>query len=541
MSNTNQPWMTVDSILNAINNFDQGKERKKIGILGAGMAGLVAAYELKKLGHTVEILEGSDRVGGRVWTKYFANGQYGEFGAMRIPGRHDYTRHYIKETELELGRFITSNPKGFYDIRGTTTRIFEAIDNLYPQYKNLRKSDLALASDIGENGYPKGVGAILDNLISPILEDLSQEDKLALYSGQLTDKLKKLDAKALRQFLRQERPESDGAMDLIGSLTSLENLWQGSILEELRGTIEGRGSGLQEIIGGMDQLPNSLADKMIDDKGTVRDNIEFNSEVYGIKTEKDCVEVTYAKCMQQYDYVLCTIPFSVLRRLELNGLSSEKMLAIRNITYASSTKVLLLCKERFWEDGKYNIIGGASISDRISRQTYYPSHHVQDYREPWSEQKEGREFQPLSLAAVYSDAFCQRQEGASPEEPGVLLGSYTWGMNARRLGVLSQEERAQKVINSISKFHEEISKPGQVIGSASMFWDENKWSAGAFTHFDSFDTDLYYQAGLKPEGRLHFAGEHLSPAPGWIQGAIMSSLRAVLEMVKSFPTRIQSQ
>ncbi|NET08524.1 MAG: FAD-dependent oxidoreductase [Merismopedia sp. SIO2A8] len=484
------------------------------------------------------ILEGSNRVGGRVWTKKFNNGQYGEFGAMRIPGRHDYTRYYIKETNLELGRFITSNPKGFYDVRGTTTPIFEAIDNLYHLYNNLCDNDLALASEIGDNDYPKGVGAILDNLISPLLEGLSQDDKLALYSGQLTDKLKKLDAKALRQFLRQERPESDGAMDLIGSLTSLENLWQGSILEELRGTIEGRGSGLEEIIGGMDKLPKSLAKKEINGKGRVQEDIKFGTEVYGIKTKKNQVEVTYDQNTQKeakhYNYVLCTIPFSVLRRLELNGLSSEKMLAIRNITYASSTKVLLSCKERFWEGEKYNIIGGASISDRISRQTYYPSNHVQGYHEPWSEQKDGREFQPLSLAAVYSDAFCQREEGASPEEAGVLLGSYTWGMNARRLGVLKPDERAKVVIDSIKNFHPEICE--QVCESASMFWDQNKWSAGAFTHFDSSDTDLYYQAGLKPEGRLHFAGEHLSPAPGWIQGAIMSSLRAVLEMVKSFPT-----
>lgn len=538
MSSINQPWTTVESILKEINNVDNGKERQKIGILGAGMAGLAAAYELKKRGHQVEILEGSDRVGGRVWTHHFDNGQYGEYGAMRIPGKHDYTRHYIKETNLELGRFITSNPKGFYDVRGTITRIFEAINNLYPQYKNLRPSDLALASEIGENGYPKGVGAILDNLFSPIVEDLSQEDKLALYSGQLTDKLKKLDAETVRHFLHKKRPEPDGAMELIGSLTSLENLWQGSLLDELRSTIAGHSSGLQEIIGGMDRLPNCLADKQIDTKGTVREDIQFRTEVRGITTQGNEVELTAGEqpLQRHYDYVLCTIPFSVLRRLELNGFSSEKMLAIRNITYASSTKVLLYCQERFWEDEKYDIVGGASISDRISRQTYYPSNHVEDYRKPWPEQEEGREFQPVALHAAYSDAFCKRDEGTSPKQPGVLLGSYTWGMSARRLGVLSQKERAQTVINSISKFHEEITKSGQVIDNASMFWDQNKWSTGAFTHFDSSDIDWYYQAGLKPEGRLHFAGEHLSPAPGWIQGALISSLRAVLEMVKSFPT-----
>ena len=67
MSRTNQPWTPVESILKALDSVAQGKERQKVGILGAGMAGLAAAYELKKRGHQVEILEGSERVGGRVW------------------------------------------------------------------------------------------------------------------------------------------------------------------------------------------------------------------------------------------------------------------------------------------------------------------------------------------------------------------------------------------------------------------------------------------------------------------------------------------
>ncbi|MFH7028015.1 MAG: FAD-dependent oxidoreductase [Heteroscytonema crispum UTEX LB 1556] len=65
-------------------------------ILGAGMAGLCAAYELEKRGHTCVILE-ADRshIGGRVRTLRFEDGLYGEAGAMRIPKNHDLTRHYI--------------------------------------------------------------------------------------------------------------------------------------------------------------------------------------------------------------------------------------------------------------------------------------------------------------------------------------------------------------------------------------------------------------------------------------------------------------
>ncbi|MDJ0727954.1 MAG: NAD(P)/FAD-dependent oxidoreductase [Prochloraceae cyanobacterium] len=536
MTSTKQAWISIEDILEEICDVAKEKAPQRIGILGAGMAGLAAAYELKKLGYEVEILEGSDRVGGRVWTKRFEDGQYGEYGAMRIPGTHDYTRYYIEKVGLKLGRFITSNAKGFYDVRGVISRIYQAIDKLYPQYKNLRKIDLELASEIGENGYPKGVGAILGNLIEPILKNLSTEDKKALYDGKLTDKLKKLDAIALRLFLGQERPECDGATDLIGELTGLEGLWEGTIIEELRGEIEERGNGLQEIIGGMDRLPNCLADKEIPNFGAVRQDIQFGNEISSITTKPNEVEVLVGKDkkLRRYDYVLCTIPFSVLRRLELNNFSNEKMLAIRNITYASSTKVLLECKERFWED-KYGIVGGASISASISRQTYYPSDNSENYLKPWEEKNV--KSQDKSLYTISNDVFFEIADSKKCQEPGVLLGSYTWGQDARRLGVLSQKERSQTVINSIAKFHPEIASQGQVRDYASMFWDENKWSAGAFTHFAPSDTDWYYRSGLKPEGRLYFAGEHLSPAPGWIQGAIFSSLQAVFEMVKSFPSK----
>ncbi|GAA6616672.1 hypothetical protein NUACC26_024780 [Scytonema sp. NUACC26] len=87
-------------------------EKKHITILGAGIAGLVAAYELERLGHTVEILEGSPRIGGRVWTHRFGNepdAPYAELGAMRIPSNHSLTLHYVQEMGLsdKLCKFMT--------------------------------------------------------------------------------------------------------------------------------------------------------------------------------------------------------------------------------------------------------------------------------------------------------------------------------------------------------------------------------------------------------------------------------------------------
>ena len=73
-------------------------QRRRVIIVGAGMSGLCAAYELEQRGYDVVMLEASDsHTGGRVRTHQCGNGLYGELGAMRIPAGHTLTRHYIQQ------------------------------------------------------------------------------------------------------------------------------------------------------------------------------------------------------------------------------------------------------------------------------------------------------------------------------------------------------------------------------------------------------------------------------------------------------------
>ena len=125
--------------LDRIKKLDDGKPRKKVTILGAGMAGLVVVFQLQRLTHTVEVFEANDRVGGRVWTRRFndATKSYGEFGAMRIPGQHEYTRYYVRAMGLKLRPFISAYgndnviKKCFYDLRGVQARIVEAPEKIF--------------------------------------------------------------------------------------------------------------------------------------------------------------------------------------------------------------------------------------------------------------------------------------------------------------------------------------------------------------------------------------------------------------------------
>src|SRR6476469_2636743 len=98
---------------------------KKVLILGAGMAGLVAAYELTRLGHDVTVLEARTRPGGRVHTlrEPFADGLYADEGAARIPENHDLTLKYVKQFDLPLEPFYPSQLNAIRFDRGSREEV----------------------------------------------------------------------------------------------------------------------------------------------------------------------------------------------------------------------------------------------------------------------------------------------------------------------------------------------------------------------------------------------------------------------------------
>jgi monoamine oxidase len=522
------PHVPIDTILEEIRRDNTGP--RHVVILGAGMSGLVAAYELLKLGNTVEIIEASGAAGGRVHTHYFKDGSYAELGAMRVPITHDYTHYYINEMGLhdKLITFINNVQNGFWDIHGVVTRQTTAgVTEIYDNYRLSKYfSDPA--------NMPSG-GAIFGFLQNTIINGLTEEEKQMMFDGvagtRLLDILSDL---SLGQFILQNSGEE--VLDVIGVFTSLDVWWDKAVTMYLRDTMVGTGSCLQTLEGGMSQLPQALYEK-------VKEHITFNREVSKIKVLDNGVEVTTrtpdqegTETTNRYDYVLCTIPFSVMRRMELENLSYAKMSAIRGMTYADATKVALDCKERFWEHGEFPILGGSSTSDHIQRQTYYPMDKL-PVTKPLHRQAflaapaSGENRRPSIHTTTPQPAPPSKMMAKREPIPGALLGAYCWDQDARRLGALSNEDRAETVIDNVSRFHPELRE--YVVDHASIDWEEYRWTAGAFVMLKPGELERFYPAAIRPEGRLFFAGEHCSTDQGWIQGALIASLRAVLEIVKT--------
>lgn len=513
------PHVPIEDMLLRIRRDDAGKPRKRILILGAGIAGLVAAYELQSLGHSVRIVEGSGRLGGRIFTHHFADGSYNELGAMRVPSAHDYTRYYIRKMELDrqLIAFVNSTDQNFLDIHQTVVRAGAGMAAIYPKY------GLPGVPPEPPAVYPQSSGgAIFGWLLDTAIATLTPFEKACLFEGKLTtDRLRYLDSLSLGAFLDTAVPH--GVKQLVGAYTSLIVWLDKAVTMFIRDQIVGTGNGLQTLLGGMSQLPDAIAERL------PVDSIEQNAEAMRIAITSDTSVAVDLKTpkgprTEVADFVLCTLPFGVMRQMALEGLSYDKMTSISEMTYAASTKVILDCRHRFWES-KYGIYGGASISDGIQRQTYYPMDHIGAAPAPADQTAVG-----LHASVTRPQAVTPRVD-ADPRIAGALLGAYCWGSDAARLGALTPDRRAEATRRGVARYHPEILDDDVVVDHASMCWGTYKWSVGAFAFLQPGQLGKIWSAAGRPEGRLFFAGEHCSLDQAWIQGALISSLQAVDQIV----------
>ncbi|HXQ74726.1 MAG TPA: FAD-dependent oxidoreductase [Pyrinomonadaceae bacterium] len=357
---------------------------KKVLVLGAGMAGLVAAYELTQLGHDVTVLEARTRPGGRVHTLRgpFSDGLFAEEGAARIPDNHELTLKYVKQFELPLEPF-------------------------YPSRLNIVRFDRGSREEVPIEGYTQ---AMAEN-----------------YGGDLGD-----------------RPER----------------WQ-------------------KIKGGTDLLPKAFAQRL-------ESKIIYDAPVVRIDQDAKSARVLFSKAGAKQrlsaDAVLCTIPFSVLRNIDLPALSSRKRDAIKRTQYDAVSRVYVQTKNRFWEERGLN--GFAFTRGAI--EIWQPT---------WSQ----------------------------PGPRGILM-TYARPGEAERITKLKEPERIKTTLKQLDGIFTGLSVSWE--RGATKCWLDDEWSRGAWAFVGLTD----FATAVVPDGRIHFAGEHLSAWSSWMQGALSSGLRAVKEI-----------
>jgi monoamine oxidase len=435
------------------------------------MAGLVAAYELKRAGHDPLILEAQRRIGGRVYTlrEPFTEGLYAEVGAMRIPRAHKLTLEYVGRFHLKTNDFTMDNPRAYYYIGGR--KICIADGDADPSLLGFETAD-------HERGL--AAGKLWLRSIHPLL-DMLQKDGEAAWAGIVS----KYDQYCTREFLELSG-WSEGAIEMYGLLANQEAVMNSSFLELFREDAGRYYTDMLEIQGGTDRLPQAFLPEL---KGHIR----FGARMIAMDQSPDDVTIHYqtaaGRFREKADFAIITVPFPVLRHVEiLKPFTRLKQRAIRQLHYDASAKILFQCRRRFWEEDE-GIFGGGTITDLPIRNLYYPDH--------------GRE-----------------------TGRGVILASYTWSEDAQRWGSLSPHDRIEQALDDVAEIHPQVLKEFEV--GASWMWHDDEFAGGAFALFDPGQQTLLYDEIVRPEGRIHFAGEHASLHHAWIQGAIESGLREAI-------------
>lgn len=446
---------------------------KKVVIIGGGIAGLVAGYELLRAGHDPVILEAQARIGGRILTmrEPFAPGLYAEAGAMRIPKAHLLTLAYVEKFGLATAPFTMNNPRAFYYLGGRRRRIEEAA--LDPEEMN---------ADFAEHERGQTVGQLWGAALRPIVQALQTRGEAAW-----SEIVAEYDDYSVREFLEANR-WSEGAIELFGLLFNYEALMNSSFLELLREEVGNYYTNMVQISGGTDRLPLALFESLCD-------RLRFSTRMIAIdQTPNEVIvhtQTVAGRSKTTGDYAIITVPFAALRHIEaLKPFSRAKQRAIRQLHYDASTKIFFQCRRRFWEEDD-GIFGGGTVTDLPVRNIFYPEH--------------GRE-----------------------TGRGVLLASYTWSEDAQRWGSLSPSDRIAQARENVALIHPQVVECFEV--GASKVWHDDEFTGGAFALFDPGQQRLLHEHIIAPEGRIHFAGEHASLTHAWIQGSIESALRAAHEI-----------
>jgi monoamine oxidase len=465
----------------------------KVAILGAGIAGLVAAYEMRKAGFDCTVLEARQRPGGRNWT-------------IRRGAKVEFTDGAVQQCSFDEGQYFNAGPARIPSLHQTMLGYCRELGVAMEVEVNTSRSTL-LQSDKAFGGRPIEQREVINDARGRVAELLAK----AISQGALDQDVTREDRERMFAFLRSF---GDLRSDYVYAGSNRAG-WKrlpgaGEVDEEIReplpmralldasfwpGVMFEEGSDQQatmlQPVGGMDQIPHAFARRL----GKA---VKYGCPVTEIRKTSDGVRVVYTERgairSLEASYCICTMPLSVLQATR-NDLSPRVVSAMNQVGYAAGYKIAWESR-RFWEQ-ENNIYGGISwlstgpisVEASILANVWYPS-------------------------------------GGLLSEKGVLVAGYgTESGEFGRLASLEAKFAASKA--AVEKLHpgrgKELTKPLYVA------WAKIPFNLGSWIRGDGYHEGPYKEF-LIPDGRIYFAGDYCSHLTTWQEGAALSAQRAV-EMI----------
>ena len=451
-------------------------EGKKIAIIGAGMAGLNCAYQLKKKGIKSQIYEASNRTGGRIYSvrNVFAPGVSTEFGAEFIDTNHCDMRSLAKEFKLELMDTHKDNT--------LAKELFHFDDKNYTE------------KDVIED-FRKAAAAQIKNDVALCGKNLDQA------------RFTELDNKSVEQYIRELKC-SKWLQDLLITTYSAEYGLDASEQSSLNfvlviGTdtkhgfeVFGESDERFKVKGGNSSIPEALTENL-------KDSISMGYKLTSIKKEGDKYNLSFEnKENVVADYVVMTIPFPVLRDISMDiGMSKEKKQCIDEFVFGQNNKLMFGFKNHFWRE-KYKSAGFAV--DSIVQNGW-------DNSQIQNKDNEASGYTVFLGGKVSLEAAnAAKEAGMRDSVPEKVVQYYLDRINVLFPGIKEQ-------YNGINK---------------AALWSNNPYSKGSYSCYKVGQWTSISGKEIEPVGNVFFAGEHCSAKfQGFMNGAAETGRQAAKNIV----------
>jgi len=458
---------------------------KSVVILGAGIAGLVSAYELSKAGYAVTVLEARDRVGGRAWsvrkgtriaqigrpdqTCTFDDGLYFNAGPARLPTHHHAILGYARDLNVPLEVMVNVNRSAGLDFGGEVIQQRRMVNDLRGRYAEL------LAKAIDSHALDQEITGLDIRMLRGYLGAWGGLDKDGTYKGSESSGMNPLPG------------GYDHPGKILDPLTLKEMQDHGMFgPEPIFEEIFDQQAPMFQPVGGMDRIAYALYDQV---KPSVRLGNPVKGLRYGGAGKKGGVTVALMDGQTvRADYAICCLPAPYAAKLDA-PFSKAKKAALARLQYSPGTKVAWQAP-RFWE--KDGIYGGLAWTGAPSEVVWYPS-------------------------------------GGWNSATGVIVGAYSVGFN-RGGGELKFEAMSAPERFDVSRAVIERLHPGDshlLERPVTVSWRQTEWSLGVGGEWSEEGRKTDYPELCRPEGPVLFAGEHLSYLPFWQEGAALSAHEAI--------------